>query len=78
MIDDDIRDLRAATKFLSPCLDNIAAEIARLRRMVQQMHGLASQGIDAPNAAYRWCERIDEVAITGPQDEYDEYAIVRG
>lgn len=52
----------------------LQTEVTRLQNMVAQMNGLANEGIDAPNAAYRWCERIDEVAHNGPMDEYGQYA----
>lgn len=50
------------------------AELERLRHMVRQMRGMADQGTNAPNAAHRWCERIEEVAINGPQDGYEQWA----
>ena len=47
-----------------------------LEAMLQQIYALADQGIEAPTAAYRWCERIDEVFHAGGAiGEYDEYTI---
>jgi len=48
-------------------------ENQRLKKMIRQMHAMARMGCDRPNTAYRWCERIDEVAIHGPVDEYAAY-----
>ena len=52
-----------------------AAEIDRLREEMRQIRGMARHGCDAPNAAYRWCERIDEVILHGAQGEYAEYSM---
>lgn len=59
---------------LTKIYDDRDAELKRLRHMVRQMRGMADQGTLAPTAADRWCERIEEVAINGPQDEYEEWA----
>lgn len=48
--------------------------VGELEAMCQQAFGMACEGIDAPNVAYRWCERIDEVFDLGPQSEYNEFA----
>ena len=40
--------------------------------MLEQVYGMANEGCGAPNAAYRWCERIDEVFHSA--DGLDEYA----
>lgn len=47
-----------------------------LVRLLRVIYGMAQKGTDAPNAAYRWCERIDEV-MHDPNmaDEYVEYAM---
>jgi hypothetical protein len=46
-----------------------------IERIIRIVLGMANEGIDAPNAAYRWCERIDEV-ILNPSSayEYEEFA----
>jgi len=45
------------------------------RVMLEQIYGMAREGCDAPSAAYRWCERIDEVFHVGePSTEYAEWA----
>jgi len=59
---------------LTRIYDRKDAELKRLRHMVRQMAGMADKGTNAPNAAHRWCERIEEVALNGPQDEYEEWA----
>jgi len=51
-------------------------ENERLEEMIRQMHGMAKKGCEAPNAAYRWCERIDEVAIKGPRAEYAQPVVL--
>jgi len=43
-------------------LDACNAEIARLREALETCRQHANEGCNAPNAADRWCERIDEVA----------------
>jgi len=45
------------------------------RELLEQIYGMAREGCEAPSAAYRWCERIDEVFHDGePSPEYTEYA----
>ena len=41
---------------------------------INQMRGMAREGCTAQNAAYRWCERIDQVGFDGPQAEYEDYS----
>ena len=51
------------------------SEIEQLRAMLRQIYGMAQEGCDAPNAAYRWCERIDEVLHAGRAvGEFHEFA----
>jgi len=52
--------------------DALRAQVATLRDALDQIRGMADEGIDAPNAAYRWCERIEEVCCRGAAME--EYA----
>ena len=44
------------------------------RALLEQIYGMAREGCDAPSAAYRWCERIDEVFHAGdPSQEYADW-----
>jgi hypothetical protein len=42
------------------------------RRFLEQVYGMAREGCESSMAAYRWCERIDEVFHAGQAD--DDYA----
>ena len=42
-------------------LDARDALIAELVEALRESRKMAGEGCDAPNAAYRWCERIDDV-----------------
>lgn len=42
--------------------------------LLRQVYGMANRGSDSPPAAYRWCERINEVMHAGPLPEFAEYA----
>jgi hypothetical protein len=45
------------------------------RELLRQIYGMANEGCNVPNAAYRWCERIDEIMHAGgPLSEYEPYA----
>jgi hypothetical protein len=56
-------DLDVALAEVLAALDDARdAEIKRLREALQTCREHAYEGGTAPNAAYRWCERIDEVA----------------
>lgn len=45
------------------------------REFLRQVYGMAAEGCEAPAAAYRWCERIDELFHAGAaSDEYSDYA----
>ena len=53
----------------------LRAEVERLRGVVAQCRGMADEGADAYLAAYRWCERIEEVCAAGePLEEYEQWA----
>jgi len=55
--------------------DKAAAERDGLRGALHQCAGMADEGMKAPNAAYRWCERIEEVCHAArPLPEYAQYA----
>ncbi len=45
-----------------------------LTAILRQIHGMAIKGCDAPTAADRWCERINEVMHLGaPVEEYEPW-----
>lgn len=47
----------------------------RLLEALRQIYGIAQEGISAPNAAYRWCARIDEIFWKGgPIPEYEAFS----
>jgi hypothetical protein len=52
----------------------LQAQVHRYQAALEQILGMAREGCDAPSAAYRWCERIEEVAIFGASAEYAQYA----
>jgi hypothetical protein len=46
-----------------------------IESLLKQIYGMAREGCLAPAAAYRWCERIDEVMHSGRGlVEYERYA----
>ena len=46
------------------------------KALLRQVYGMAREGCDSPGAAYRWCERIDEVLHAGEaMDDYTDYAL---
>tara|TARA_R110000851_G_scaffold13075_2_gene44920 strand:- start:1081 stop:1389 length:309 start_codon:yes stop_codon:yes gene_type:complete len=54
------------------------ARIAQLEAALAQCRGMAREGSDVPNAAYRWCERIEEVALArAPMAEYEKWAALK-
>jgi hypothetical protein len=62
-----IDDLRAEAERLRKDADN-------LRAILRQVYGMADKGSESPGAAYRWCERIDEVICLGrPLSEYVDW-----
>ena len=70
-----VANILANCSYAATALTEQAAEIDRLREEMRQIRGMARHGCDAPNAAYRWCERIDEVILHGAQGEYAEYSM---
>ncbi len=52
-----------------------APTVAEAARVMRVIFGMANKGCEAPNAAYRWCERIDEV-LHDPSaaDQYEQWA----
>ena len=53
----------------------LAAERDALRAALAQCRGMADEGSAAWAAAFRWCERIEEVAAAEkPLPEYEEWA----
>lgn len=50
--------------------------VAVPRAMLEQIYGMAREGCDAPSAAHRWCERIDELFHAArPSDEYADWSL---